>query len=160
KLVEVSQDLKAHRYSASQGLKGLRRASVGYYERRFGVSLDMTKEVCVTRGSKEGLANVASAITNPGDLILSPIPPYPTHPFGFIIADGAVRSLPCTPDAEFLAALDRAVRNSTPKPVALILNYPSNPTALVADLDFYGQVVDFCRHHQIWILSDLAYAEI
>ncbi len=160
KLTETAQDPKAHRYSSSQGIKGLRKAFVNYYERRFGVSLDMNKEVCVTLGSKEGLANLASAITNPGDLILSPNPAYPIHPFGFIIADGAVRSLPCTPDAEFLAALDRAVRNSTPKPVALILNYPSNPTALVADLDFYAQVVDFCRHHDIWILSDLAYAEI
>ncbi len=160
KLCEVARDPKAHRYSASQGIKGLRKAFVGYYERRFGVSLDVNKEVCVTLGSKEGLANLASAITSPGDLILSPNPAYPIHPFGFIIADGAVRSLPCEPDAEFLAALERAVRNQTPKPVALILNYPSNPTAMVASLDFYGQVVDFCRHHGIWILSDLAYAEI
>ena len=160
KLCEVAADPKAHRYSASQGIKGLRKAFVGYYERRFGVSLDMNREVCVTLGSKEGLANLASAITNPGDLILSPNPAYPIHPFGFIIADGAVRSLPCVPDDTFLAALERAVRNQTPKPVALVLNYPSNPTALVASLDFYGQVVDFCRHHGIWILSDLAYAEI
>src|SRR4051812_36862489 len=160
KLCEVAQDPKAHRYSASQGIKGLRKAFVNYYERRFGVSLDTNKEVCVTLGSKEGLANLASAITSPGDLILSPNPAYPIHPFGFIIADGAVRSLPHQPDAEFMAALERAVRNQTPKPVALILNYPSNPTAQVATLDFYGQVVDFCKHHGIWILSDLAYAEI
>jgi len=120
----------------------------------------MDKEVCVTLGSKEGLANLASAITSPGDVILAPNPAYPIHPFGFIIADGTVRSLPCVPDADFLTALERAVSNSTPKPVALILNYPSNPTAMVASLDFYGQVVDFCRHHGIYILSDLAYAEI
>ena len=111
KLTETAQDPKAHRYSSSQGIKGLRKAFVSYYERRFGVSLDMNKEVCVTLGSKEGLANLASAITNPGDLILAPNPAYPIHPFGFIIADGAVRSLPCTPDAEFLAALERAVKN-------------------------------------------------
>jgi len=160
KLCEVSRDPKAHRYSASQGIKGLRKAFVAYYERRFGVQLDMNKEVCVTLGSKEGLANLASAITNPGDLILAPNPAYPIHPFGFIIADGAVRSLPYEANQEFLDALERAVRNQTPKPVALILNYPSNPTACVASLDFYGQVVDFCRHHGIWILSDLAYAEI
>ena len=160
KLCEVAQDPKAHRYSASQGIRGLRKAFVGYYQRRFGVSLDVDKEVCVTLGSKEGLANLASAITSPGDLILSPNPAYPIHPFGFIIADGTVRSLPCEPDAEFLLALERAVRNSTPKPVALILNYPSNPTAKVASLDFFGQVVDFCRYHGIYILSDLAYAEI
>jgi alanine-synthesizing transaminase len=160
KLCEVAADPKAHRYSASQGIKGLRKAFAGYYQRRFGVDLDVNKEVCVTLGSKEGLANLASAITNPGDLILSPNPAYPIHPFGFIIADGAVRSLPCEPNNDFLIALERAVRNQTPKPVALVLNYPSNPTAMVASLDFYGQVVDFCRHHDIWILSDLAYAEI
>ena len=160
KLCEVAADPKAHRYSASQGIKGLRKAFAGYYQRRFGVDLDVNKEVCVTLGSKEGLANLASAITNPGDLILAPNPAYPIHPFGFIIADGAVRSLPCEPNNEFLVALERAVRNQTPKPVALVLNYPSNPTAMVASLDFYGQVVDFCRHHGIWILSDLAYSEI
>jgi alanine-synthesizing transaminase len=160
KLCEVARDPKAHRYSASQGIKGLRKAFAGYYERRFGVTLDVNKEVCVTLGSKEGLANLASAITSPGDIILSPNPAYPIHPFGFIIADGSVRYLPYEPNAEFMAALERAVQMTSPKPVALILNYPSNPTAQVATLDFYGQVVDFCRHHQIWILSDLAYAEI
>ena len=160
KLCEVAQDPKAHRYSASQGIKGLRKAFTGYYERRFGVSLDMNKEVCVTLGSKEGLANLASAITSPGDIILSPNPAYPIHPFGFIIADGSVRYLPFEPNEEFLKALERAVISSQPKPKALILNYPSNPTAMVASLEFYAQVVDFCRHHEIWILSDLAYAEI
>ena len=160
KLCEVAQDPKAQRYSASQGIKGLRKAFVSYYERRFGVTLDMNKEVCVTLGSKEGLANLASAITNPGDIILSPNPAYPIHPFGFIIADGSVRYLPFEPNEEFLKALERAVLYTQPKPVALILNYPSNPTAMVASLDFYGQVVDFCKHHEIWILSDLAYAEI
>jgi len=160
KLCEAAQDGKAHRYSSSQGIKGLRKAFAGYYERRFGVTLDMNKEVCVTLGSKEGLANLASAITSPGDIILSPNPAYPIHPFGFIIADGSVRYLPYEPNAEFLAALERAVQMTAPKPVAIILNYPSNPTAQVASLDFYGQVVDLCRHHGIWILSDLAYSEI
>ncbi len=160
KLTEVARDPKAHGYSASQGIKGLRKAFVNYYQRRFNVDLDMNKEVCVTLGSKEGLANLASAITGPGDVILTPNPAYPIHPFGFIIADGAVRYLPYQPGPEFMAALDRAVKLSVPKPKALILNYPSNPTACVADLDFYGQVVEFCRHHSIYILSDLAYAEI
>jgi alanine-synthesizing transaminase len=160
KLCEAAQDPKAHRYSASQGIKGLRKAFVNYYERRFGVTLDVNKEVCVTLGSKEGLANLASAITSPGDIILSPNPAYPIHPFGFIIADGSVHNLPYEPNAAFLAALEREVQMTSPKPVALILNYRSNPTAQVATLDFYGQVVDFCRHHGIWILSDLAYAEI
>ena len=160
KLCEVAQDPKAHRYSASQGIKGLRKAFVNYYQRRFNVPLDADKEVCVTIGSKEGLANLASAITGPGDIILTPNPAYPIHPFGFIIDDGSVRFLPYEPGPEFMAALDRAVRLTVPKPKALILNYPSNPTACVADLDFYGQVVDFCRFHGIYILSDLAYAEI
>lgn len=160
KLCEVAQDPKAHRYSASQGIKGLCKAFVNYYQRRFNVPLDADKEVCVTIGSKEGLANLASAITGPGDIILTPNPAYPIHPFGFIIADGSVRFLPYEPGPEFMAALDRAVRLTVPKPKALILNYPSNPTACVADLDFYGQVVDFCRFHGIYILSDLAYAEI
>jgi len=160
KLCEVAQDPKAHRYSASQGIKGLRRAFVNYYQRRFNVSLDADKEVCVTLGSKEGLANLASAITGPGDVILTPNPAYPIHPFGFIIADGAVQHLPYLPGDDFMKALDTAVHASVPKPMALILNYPSNPTAVVASLDFYAQVVDYCRRHEIFILSDLAYAEI
>ncbi len=160
KLVETVRDPRTHRYSNSRGIPGLRRALCGYYERRFGVTLDPEREAIVTIGSKEGLANLAQAITGPGDVILVPNPSYPIHQFGFIIADGAVRYVPVTPDAEFLAALERAVVHSAPKPVALVLCYPANPTALVADLDFYAEVVDFCRHHEIYILSDLAYAEI
>jgi alanine-synthesizing transaminase len=133
---------------------------VSYYERRFNVSLDPESEAIVTLGSKEGLANLANAITSPGDIVLVPNPSYPIHPYGFIIAGGSCRYVPVTPDKDFVKALDWAVRHSVPKPIALVLNYPSNPTALLADLDFYGEVVDFCRHHGIWILSDLAYAEI
>lgn len=160
KLVETVRDPRTHRYSNSRGIPGLRRALCDYYERRFGVSLDPEREAIVTIGSKEGLANLAQAITGPGDVILVPNPSYPIHQFGFIIADGAVRYVPVKPDAEFLAALERAVLHSAPKPVALVLCYPANPTAYVADLDFYAQVVDFCRKHEIYILSDLAYAEI
>jgi alanine-synthesizing transaminase len=160
KLVETVRDPRTHRYSNSRGIPGLRRALCGYYERRFNVSLDPEREAIVTIGSKEGLANLAQAITGPGDVILVPNPSYPIHQFGFIIADGAVRYLPVKPDDEFLAALERAVLNSAPKPVALVMCYPANPTAFVADLDFYAQVVDFCRHHEIYILSDLAYSEI
>jgi alanine-synthesizing transaminase len=111
-------------------------------------------------GSKEGLANLASAITSPGDTILVPNPSYPIHQFGFIIAGAGVRSIPATPDDEMLRALDRAVRHSVPKPTALIVNFPSNPTAHMADLDFYREIVAFARRHEIWIMSDLAYAEI
>lgn len=160
KLVETVRDPRTHRYSNSRGIPGLRRALCGYYERRFNVSLDPEREAIVTIGSKEGLANLAQAITGPGDVILVPNPSYPIHQFGFIIADGAVRYLPVKPDDEFLAALERAVLNSAPKPVALVMCYPANPTAYVADLDFYAQVVDFCRRHEIYILSDLAYSEI
>ncbi|MGB0748381.1 MAG: LL-diaminopimelate aminotransferase [Magnetospiraceae bacterium] len=160
KLVETVQDPKSHRYSVSRGIPGLRKALAAYYERRFGVSLDPDGEAVVTLGSKEGLANLASAITSPGDTILVPNPSYPIHQFGFIIADAAVRNIPVKPDENFMAALKRAVMHSIPTPTAVVLNYPNNPTAEVAGLDFYAEVVDFCRHHGIWILSDLAYSEI
>ena len=160
KLVEAVQDPRTHRYSASRGIPGLRRALAGYYARRFGVTLDPETEVVATLGSKEGLANLAAAITSPGDTILVPNPSYPIHQFGFIIAGAAVRSIPAEPGDEMLAALDRAVRHSVPKPTALIVNFPSNPTAYVADLAFYRALVAFARRHEIWIMSDLAYAEI
>jgi alanine-synthesizing transaminase len=160
KLTETVQDPRTHRYSESRGIKGLRRALSAYYERRFNVSVDPESEVVVTIGSKEGLANLASAISSPGDVILVPNPSYPIHQFGFIIAGAAVRNIPVRPDADFLSALERAVQHSVPKPVAVVLNYPNNPTAEIASLDFYGQVVDFCRYHEIYILSDVAYAEI
>ena len=160
KLIEAVQDPRTHRYSASKGIPGLRRALAGYYERRFSVTLDPETEVVATLGSKEGLANLAAAITSPGDTILVPNPSYPIHQFGFIIAGASVRSVPATPDEEMLRALDRAVRHSVPKPTALIVNFPSNPTAYLASLDFYREIVAFCRRHEIWILSDLAYAEI
>ncbi|MCW3474961.1 LL-diaminopimelate aminotransferase [Limobrevibacterium gyesilva] len=160
KLVEAVQDPRTHRYSVSRGIAGLRRALAGYYQRRFGVQLDPETEVVATLGSKEGLANLAAAITSPGDTILVPNPSYPIHQFGFIIAGASVRSLPATPDDDMLQALDLAVRHSVPKPTALIVNFPSNPTAYLADLEFYKQVVGFCRKHGIWIMSDLAYAEI
>jgi alanine-synthesizing transaminase len=160
KLIETVQDPRTHRYSASRGIPGLRRALAAYYARRFNVALDPETEVIATLGSKEGLANLAAAITSPGDTILVPNPSYPIHQFGFIIAGAAVRSIPATPDQDMLDALARAVRHSVPKPTALIVNFPSNPTAYLADLDFYREIVAFCRRHQIWILSDLAYAEI
>ncbi len=160
KLVEAVADPRTHRYSVSRGIPGLRRALAGYYERRFGVKLDPETEVVATLGSKEGLANLAAAITSPGDTILVPNPSYPIHQFGFIIAGASVRSIPATPDDRMLEALDLAVRHSVPKPTALIVNFPSNPTAYLADLNFYQKIVDFCRKHEIWIMSDLAYSEI
>ena len=159
-MVKAVQDPKTHRYSSSPGIPGLRKALAGYYERRFGVSLDPDKEVIATLGSKEGLANLASAITSPGDTILVPNPSYPIHQFGFIIAGAGVRSVPAIPDETMLRALDVAVRHSVPKPTALIVNFPSNPTAYLADLDFYREIVAFAKKHDIWVMSDLAYAEI
>ena len=160
KLAEVARDPRAHRYSASKGIVGLRRAQAAYYQRRFGVDLDPDSEVIVTLGSKEGLANLAQAITAPGDVVLAPNPSYPIHQFGFIIAGAAVRSIPAAPGPEFFEMLERAMRFTVPKPTVLVIGYPSNPTAYVADLDFYERVVALAREHQLWVISDLAYAEI
>jgi len=160
KLCEVIQDSRTHRYSASKGIAGLRRAQAGYYKRRFGVTLDPATQVVATLGSKEGFANMAQAITAPGDVVLCPNPTYPIHAFGFIMSGGTIRAIPAKPDADFMTAIDRAVRHSIPKPIAIILNYPSNPTAYMADLDFYREVVAFAKKHEIIVLSDLAYAEI
>ncbi|HEX8400142.1 MAG TPA: LL-diaminopimelate aminotransferase [Allosphingosinicella sp.] len=160
KLAEVAANPKAHRYSASRGIPGLRRAQAAYYARRFGVEVDAETEVVVTLGSKEGLANLAQAITAPGDVVLAPNPSYPIHQFGFIIAGAAIRSVPALPRPDFFDALERAVRFTVPKPSVLVIGYPSNPTAYVADLPFYEQVVEFAREHGLWVISDLAYAEI
>ncbi len=160
KLAETLADPRAHRYSTSRGIPGLRKALCAYYLRRFGVELDPEREAIVTLGSKEGLANLAQAITSPGDIILAPNPSYPIHAFGFIIAGAAIRSIPVAPGFDFLEQLERAVRHSVPKPSALVLNYPANPTAEVVDLEFYSTVVDFCRGHGIYVISDIAYAEV
>lgn len=160
KMAEALKDPRIHRYSTSRGIAGLRKANAAYYARRFGVEIDPERETIVTIGSKEGLANLAQAITSPGDIVLVPNPSYPIHAFGFIIAGGAVRSMPVGPEFDFMAQLERAVRHSVPKPLALVLNYPANPTAEVVDLDFYAEVVDFCRREGIYIISDLAYAEV
>lgn len=160
KLAETVRNPKTHRYSASRGIPGLRRALAAYYERRFGVRPDPDDEVCVTMGSKEGLANLAQAITAPGDTILVPNPSYPIHAFGFIIAGAAIRHIPIGPGVDLLREIAHATRHSVPPPTAIVLNFPSNPTAQVVDLDFYKEIVAFARRHEIWLLSDIAYAEI
>jgi alanine-synthesizing transaminase len=160
KLVETARDPKSNRYSASRGIKGLRKAYTAYYERRFGVKLDPESEVIAALGSKEGFANLAQAITAPGDVVLVPNPAYPIHSFGFILAGAAIRHVPATSPEEYLSRLGNAVRHSVPSPVALVVNYPSNPTAHVVGLDFYKEVVAFAKKHEIWVLSDLAYADI
>ena len=160
KLCEVARNPNAHGYSASSGIPGLKKAQAGYYARRFGVELDPAKEVVVTLGSKEGLANLAQAITAPGDVVLAPNPSYPIHTFGFIIAGASIRSIPAAPGPDFFERLEHAVNFTVPKPSVLVIGYPSNPTAYVADLAFYEQVVAFAKAHKLWVLSDLAYAEI
>ena len=160
KLVEAVQNPRTHGYSVSRGITGLRRACAGYYARRFGVELDPEREVIVTLGSKEGLANLAQAITAPGDIVLVPNPCYPIHAFGFIMAGASVRHVPVGPEIDFLAELKKAVQHSIPAPLAIVLNFPANPTAQTVDLEFYGEIVAFCRRHHIIVLSDLAYAEL
>ncbi|WP_418159230.1 LL-diaminopimelate aminotransferase [Benzoatithermus flavus] len=160
KLVETVRDGKTHRYSTSRGIPGLRKAWAGYYERRFGVRLDPETQVCVTLGSKEGLANLAQAITAPGDTILTPNPSYPIHPFGFIIAGASIRHVPFGPGIDLMRELAHAAEHSVPAPSMVVLNFPSNPTALTCDLDFYKEMVAWAKAKEIWLLSDIAYAEI
>jgi alanine-synthesizing transaminase len=160
KLIETLRDPRTNRYSASRGIQGLRKAQAAYYARRFKVKLNPETQVVATLGSKEGFANMAQAITAPGDVILVPNPTYPIHEFGFIMSGGVIRHLPARTDPAFMTSLDKAVKHSVPKPSALVLNYPANPTAVVADLDFYREVVAFARKHELIVLSDLAYAEI
>jgi alanine-synthesizing transaminase len=160
KLKETLGKPRTDRYSASRGITGLRKAQAGYYQRRFGVKLNPDTQIVATLGSKEGFANVAQAITSPGDVVLVPNPSYPIHAFGFLMAGGVVRSVPAEPTPELFSALERAIIHSIPKPIALIVCYPSNPTAYVATLDFYKDLVAFAKKHEIFILSDLAYAEL
>ncbi|WP_029005861.1 LL-diaminopimelate aminotransferase [Azorhizobium doebereinerae] len=160
KLKETIGKPRTDRYSASKGIPGLRRAQAAYYERRFGVKLNPDTQVVATLGSKEGFANMAQAITAPGDVILTPNPSYPIHAFGFLMAGGVIRSVPVEPDAQFFHAMERAVQHSIPKPIAVVVCYPSNPTATVASLDFYKDVVAFAKKNDLIVLSDLAYAEL
>jgi len=165
KLKEVVDKPGTGRYSVSKGILGLRKAQANYYERRFGVKVNPENEVVVTLGSKEGLANLAQAISSPGDIIISPNPSYPIHPYGFIIAGASLRHLPTMFEGKFdpdkyLERLDLSIRHSTPTPVALIVSFPSNPTAQVVDLNFYKEVVKIALKYQVYVLSDLAYAEI
>jgi alanine-synthesizing transaminase len=160
KLCETAGKPRTDRYSASKGIAGLRRAQAGYYARRFDVKLNPDTQVVATLGSKEGFANMAQAITAPGDVVLVPNPSYPIHAFGFLMAGGVIRSVPAEPSPAVFPALERAVLHSIPKPIALVTCYPSNPTAQVASLDFYRDLVAFAKKHDLFLLSDLAYAEV
>ncbi len=160
KLVEAAQRPTTHRYSTSRGIPRLRRAICQWYQRRYQVDLDPESEAIVTIGSKEGLAHLALACVEPGDSVLVPNPAYPIHPYGMVIAGADIRHIPLTQDLDFFETLEAAVRNAWPKPKMLLLNYPSNPTAEVVDLAFFPRAVDFAREHGIWIIQDLAYADI
>ena len=165
KLKEVTDKPGVGRYSMSKGIPGLRKAQSKYYEKRFGVKLNPENEIVVTLGSKEGLANLAQAISSPGDIIVSPNPSYPIHPYGFIIAGASLKHLQTMTDGIFnpenyLKRLDRSIRHSSPSPIALIVSFPSNPTAQVVDLDFYKEIIKIALKYNVYVLSDLAYAEI
>lgn len=160
KLAETAAKPDVHGYSASRGIPGLRRSLVNYYQRRFGVTLDKDREVIVTLGSKEGFANLAQAVTAPGDIILAPDPSYPLHHFGFIMAGASIRAVPAPTPEDYLRGIEHAIRYSVPPPTAMVLCYPSNPTADVCDLEFYRDAVKLAKKHDLWILSDLAYNEI
>jgi alanine-synthesizing transaminase len=160
KLVEASQRSDTHRYSMSKGIPRLRRAICNWYKQRFDVALDPETEAIVTLGSKEGLAHLAMAIMDKGDVVLIPNPAYPIHPYGFILGGADVRHVPIGPGIDFFVELESSIRNSWPKPKLLLLNFPSNPTAQCVELDFFEKVIAFAKEHKIWVVQDFAYADI
>ncbi len=160
KLIEAVQRPDTHRYSVSRGIPRLRRAICNWYRQRYGVELDPDSEAIVTIGSKEGLAHLALATIGPGDAVLVPNPAYPIHPYGFVIAGADIRHVPMIEGVDFFAELEKAIKDSWPKPKMLVLNFPANPTAQCVDLEFFEKVVAIGREHGIWIVHDLAYADI
>ncbi len=161
KIKETIGDPKAHRYSLSRGILGLRKAQAGYYQRRFGVELNPDTEMVVTIGSKEGLANLAQAISAPGDTFIVPDPSYPIHTWGFVIPGAEVRAIPNQPhDPAFFNNLKAAIEQPGKKPVAMVVNYPCNPTAETVGLDFYEEIIRIAKHYGVYVISDLAYCEI
>ncbi len=160
KLCEATQRGDTHRYSLSRGIPRLRKAICDWYQRRYAVELDPETEAIVTLGSKEGLAHLALACTGPGDAVLVPNPSYPIHPYGFVIAGADIRHVPMSDEQSFFGELEQAIRNSWPKPKMLVLNFPANPTTQCVELDFYQKVVAIAREHEIWVVQDLAYADL
>ena len=160
KLVEVAQRGDTHRYSVSRGIPRLRRAICNWYKDKFDVDLDPETEAIVTIGSKEGLAHLAMAIVGPGDAVLVPNPAYPIHPYGFIIAGADIRHVPLVPGIDFFEEMEKAIKDSWPKPKMLVLNFPGNPTTQCVDVDFFEKVVEMAREHEIWVVHDIAYADI
>ena len=160
KMVETARRGDTHRYSQSKGIPRLRKAICDWYQRRYDVTLDPETEAIVTLGSKEGLAHLALATTGPGDAILVPNPSYPIHPYGFVISGADIRHVPMAGEEEFFAELENAIRNTWPRPKMLVLNFPSNPTTHCVDLEFFEKVVAVAREHKIWVVQDLAYADL
>lgn len=160
KLVEVAQRKDTHRYSASKGIPRLRRAITQWYANRYGVHLDTEKETIVTIGAKEGLSHLALATMGPGDSVLVPNPAYPIHPYGFVIAGADIRHVPLIPGVDFFEELVKTISHSWPIPKMLVLSFPSNPTTQCVELDFFEKVVEIAKEHQIWVLHDLAYADL
>jgi len=160
KLVEVAERGNTHRYSVSRGIPRLRRAICNWYKDRYSVDLDLETEAIVTIGSKEGLAHLALATVGPGDAVLVPNPSYPIHPYGFVIAGADIRHVPLTPDIDFFTELEKAIKDTWPKPKMLVLNFPGNPTTQCVELEFFEKVVAIAKEHQIWVIHDLAYADI
>jgi alanine-synthesizing transaminase len=160
KLVEASHRPDTHGYSVSKGIPRLRRAICDWYKRRYGVDLDMDKEAIVTIGSKEGLAHLMLATLERGDTVLVPNPSYPIHIYGAIIAGADIRSVRMTPGVDFIAEVERAIGELFPKPKMLILGFPSNPTAMCVDLEFFERIIALAKQHDILVVHDLAYADI
>ena len=160
KLTETVTKKETHRYSQSKGIPRLRKAISDWYDRKYNVSIDPENEAIVTMGSKEGLGHLALATMDKGDVILVPNPSYPIHPFGFIIAGADIRHVPIGPDIDFFNQLEEAIANTFPKPKMLVLNFPSNPTTECVDIDFFEQVVEIAKKNEIWVIHDLAYADL
>lgn len=160
KLVEAAQRDDTHRYSLSRGIPRLRRAICNWYKGKFDVDLDPESEAIVTIGSKEGLAHLALATIGPGDAVLVPNPAYPIHPYGFVIAGADIRHVPMVEGIDFFGELEKAIKDSWPKPKMLVLNFPGNPTAQCVELEFFEKVVAIAKEHKIWVIHDLAYSEI
>ncbi|MBE8190019.1 MAG: alanine transaminase [Candidatus Thioglobus sp.] len=160
KLVEAARRPDTHRYSASKGIPRLRQAITNWYKNRFGVDLDFETEAIVTIGSKEGLANLAQAIVGAGDTVLVPNPAYPIHPYGFVIAGADLVQVPCGADSDFISELELAIKNAPSTPKMLVLNYPSNPTTECVELEFFERIIKIAKAHKIWVVQDLAYADI
>ena len=160
KLVETANREDTHRYSQSKGIPRLRRAMANWYKTRYDVNLDPESEVITTIGSKEGLAHLALATLGPGDAVLVPNPAYPIHPYGFVIAGADIRHVPLLPGEDFFSELVKAIETSWPRPKMLVLNFPANPTTMCVEIDFFERVVEIAREHNIWVVQDLAYADI